>query len=149
MLRCEMTGSPRPYIYWTLNGAYLTYDLVRREINGTYPDKNRRNIHFSEIHFSPLRRFDDGEFKCFGQNHGGSIEKNYPLEVNCELDFFITSSLVLLSVSFLCFKCTYSQRHPLNDLNDLNDIHRYVTDCLKNLEPVQSFASLTFLQHAI
>ena len=90
-----MTGSPRPHIYWTLNGFYLTYDSVRREINGTYPDKNRRTIHFSEVHFSPLRRFDDGEFKCHGQNHGGSIELKYALEVNCELDIFMTSFLDL------------------------------------------------------
>lgn len=83
-LTCEMKGTPRPHIYWVLNRKIVSFDSFRRVFNGTTFTVAREKIYFSRIEFRPLRRFDDGEYTCFGSNYGGVIEKKYSLDVNCE-----------------------------------------------------------------
>ena len=88
-LTCEMKGTPRPFIYWVLNGRLVTYDSIRRIVNGTRLNLAREEIHFSRIEFTPLRRFDGGEYTCFASNYGGVIEKKYSLDVNCEYASYV------------------------------------------------------------
>eukprot|EP00794_Sanderia_malayensis_P013958 gene13958-15414_t len=81
VLRCEMKGHPRPRIYWTLNRNMVMYDERRISVNGSLPNIGQETIYFSEIRFNPLKRFDDGEYTCFGSNWGGVIERKYALDV--------------------------------------------------------------------
>jgi len=81
-LTCEMKGTPRPHIFWMLNGKFVMYDSIRKIFNGTRLNVAREEIHFSRIDFRPLRRFDGGEYTCFASNYGGVIERKYSLDVN-------------------------------------------------------------------
>ena len=93
-----MKGTPRPFIYWVLNGRFVTYDSIRKIFNGTRLNIAREEIHFSRIDFRPLRRFDGGEYTCFGSNYGGVIERKYSLDVDCKyyplISFAVFTSVV-------------------------------------------------------
>ncbi len=58
-------------------------------MNGSLPGIGQEKIYYSDVFFRPLSRFDNGEFKCFGQNWGGVVEMKYYINVQCEfLDLF-------------------------------------------------------------
>ena len=107
ILTCEMKGTPRPHIYWELNRKPVTFDQDRRIFNGTKLNVAREEIHFSRIEFKPLRRFDDGEYKCFGSNYGGILERKYSLDVNCKYFFIYLNLHHLISIKIIV-ACYYS-----------------------------------------
>ena len=101
-----MKGTPRPYIYWVLNGRLVTYDAIRRIVSGRRQNVARDEIHFSRIEFSPLRRFDDGEYTCFASNYGGVIERKYSLDVNCECPSCFSVYVSALYLHSFCYYLT-------------------------------------------
>ena len=118
-LTCEMKGTPRPFIYWVLNGRFVTYDSIRKIFNGTRLNIAREEIHFSRIDFRPLRRFDGGEYTCFGSNYGGVIERKYSLDVDCK---YCPSIFFAVFTSFVRSLQGWVHTAPVTNLSIFVDI---------------------------